>query len=181
MSKPLPGSAVTTPRCKQTKSAATNAMLLSVSFYVIFTTLPATVVYVLYAVFPEGPYLDPSTCRPVDMALDATWRRHVIYQLVTKIVNELCLSHYACNFIVFAVTGLEFRRELVRVLCRRRDDRRASENGATEYTLTAVTPGGHGGPSSSSPPAAGGRARIHSDSRQRDQELRAFVQQPPHS
>ena len=48
----------------QSKSAATNAMLLSVSFYVIFTTLPATVVYVLSVMFPEGLRVD-ADCRPV--------------------------------------------------------------------------------------------------------------------
>ena len=168
MSKPLPGSAVSAPRCKQSKSAATNAMLLSVSFYVIFTTLPATVVYVLYAVFPEGERVDTTTCLPVDLAGDVTWQRYVVYQLVQKIVYELCLSHYACNFVMFCVTGLEFRRELRRMLgCpgAGRDDRRPSENGAgTEYTLTTVPP-----------TAAPARTAHRRTSQERSDELRSFV------
>ena len=41
---------------RQTGAAATNAMLLSVSFYVIATVLPATIVYTLAVTFPEGSY-----------------------------------------------------------------------------------------------------------------------------
>jgi len=144
MSNATVESALSSSRFKPSKSAATNAMLLSVSFYVIFTTLPATVVYVLSAVFPEGAHLD-AACNPVDMAGDPTWRRYVVFFTVQKIVNEICLSHYACNFFMFAVTGLEFRRELCRVLgCRSAVSRRSSSyyynetNGATEYTLTNV-------------------------------------------
>jgi len=139
MSKPVAGSPVSLTRYKSSKSAATNAMLLSVSFYVIFTTLPATVVYLLYNVFPDGQYLD-AACQPVDMARDPTWRRYVVYFTVRKVVEEICLSHYACNFFLFVITGLEFRRELCRwVRCC--DSQRSSsqqENGATELSLTTV-------------------------------------------
>ena len=128
-------------RFKPTKSAATNAMLLSVSFYVIFTTLPATLVYVLSAQFPEGDHFD-AACQLVDMANDRTWRRFVVFFTVSKVVNEICLSHYACNCFLFAITGLEFRRELCRTLrCRSEQSQRSSannENGDTEYTMTTV-------------------------------------------
>jgi len=123
-------------RAKSSKSAATNAMLLSVSFYVIFTTLPATVVYLLYNVFPDGQYFD-ADCQPVDMAHDRTWRRYVVYFTVRKVVEEICLSHYACNFFLFVITGLEFRREL----CRWAHSPISStyrENGATELSLTTA-------------------------------------------
>jgi len=122
-------------------------MLLSVSFYVIFSTLPATLVYVLMSMFPEGEYFDLA-CQPVDMSADPTWRQYVVYITVQKIVNEICLSHYACNFFLFAITGMEFRRELCRVLgcdvgqVRGRDSSFA-ENG-TEYSMsTAVRPPAH--------------------------------------
>jgi len=140
MSNPVVESAISSTRLKPSRSAATNAMLLSVSFYVIFTTLPATIVYVLSTVFDEGEFLDAS-CHPVDMASDPVWRRYVAYFTVRKIVDEVCLSHYACNFFMFVITGFEFRRELCRWLgCRAVPSEASSynENGATEYTLTTV-------------------------------------------
>jgi len=97
---------------KASKSTATNAMLLSVSFYVIFTTLPATLVYVLHTTFPEG-----NACLP-DIATDPTWRSYANYTIVRKMVDEVCLSHYACNFFLFVITGLEFRLELCRTFRR---------------------------------------------------------------
>ena len=100
---------------KPSKSAATNAMLLSVSFYVIFTMLPASLVYVMVPMFPKGDYFRPA-CHPVDMSSDPTWRRHVVYLTARKIVEEICLTHYACNFFFFAITGIQFRRELCRML-----------------------------------------------------------------
>jgi len=82
-------------------------------------------------------------------------------------VQQICLSHYACNFFVFAVTGLEFRRELRRTLCcRRSHDRTSSLNGAvaaTEYSLTTVQPR----------PDERGSVRTPSD------ELQTFVPEHP--
>jgi len=46
-------------------------MLLSVSFYVTATTLPATLVYVLETEFPEGDL----TMSDLDIARDPTWTR----------------------------------------------------------------------------------------------------------
>jgi len=88
MSNPEVESAMSSTRFKPSKSAATNAMLLSVSFYVIFTTLPATVVYVLSTVFVEGQQFDVD-CHPINMAADPTWRRYVVYFTVRKIVDEV--------------------------------------------------------------------------------------------
>lgn len=141
ISNPAVESAMTTSRFKPSKSAATNAMLLSVSFYVIFSTLPATLVYVLMTMFPEGEYFD-AACRPLDLAVDVTWHRYVVYSTVQKIVNETCLSHYACNFFLFTLTGPEFRRELCRAVFRCGQSRNrgatVAENGATEYSMTAA-------------------------------------------
>ena len=39
------------------------------------------------------------------MASDRTWRRHVVYFIVRKVVDEICISHYACNFLIFFATG----------------------------------------------------------------------------
>ena len=39
------------------------------------------------------------------MASDRTWRRYVVYFIVRKVVDEVCISHYACNFLIFFATG----------------------------------------------------------------------------
>ena len=92
--------------------AATTVMLLSVSFYVIATTLPATLVYVLVGQFPEGdPFISDDRIRS-----DPVWTRYIGYILSRKIVEEICLSHYACNFILYVLTGKHFRSALVRLL-----------------------------------------------------------------
>lgn len=115
--------------CGGTKNAATNAMLLTVSFYVIFTTLPATLVYVLANAFPEFPPTFHGACAdgvtttqlmPTGGIKDpevVRWHRYVVFDTVRKVVNEFCLSHYACNFFFYVVTGREFRLTLRR-LCR---------------------------------------------------------------
>ena len=100
-----------------TSSTATNVMLLSVSFYVIFTTLPATLVYVLSSAFPEGCV----SMTDEQIAQDSVWQQHFVYFTVRKIVDEICVSHYACNFFLFALTGREFRRSVRALLvCQRK-------------------------------------------------------------
>lgn len=97
--------------------AATNAMLLLVSFYVIFTTLPATIVYVLAIAFPAGDLTTFTSLRQV--ASDPMWRRYIIYISLKKVIDEICLSHYACNIFLFAATGIKFRCLVKRILlCR---------------------------------------------------------------
>lgn len=113
MSNGVVEAAMTKGHHKASKSAATNAMLLSVSFYVIFTTLPATLGYVLSTVFPEP---DQGLLGCTDVITDPQWHRHIVYHTIRKIVDEICMSHYACNFFLFFITGLEFRLELRRTL-----------------------------------------------------------------
>jgi len=90
-------------------------MLLAVSFYLIFTTLPVTVCYALSLNFPEG---DAATMDPQARAADPLWRRYVVYSSVRTVVEEIGLSHYACNFYIYLLTGSVFRRQLRRLLCR---------------------------------------------------------------
>jgi len=109
-------------------------MLLSVSFYVIATTLPATLVYVLEPEFPEGDM----TLNDVEIATDATWRRFLGYILSRKVVEEICLSHYACNIVLYLVTGAHFRRALLELFgCRKR---RQYSTEYSEITVKATTP-----------------------------------------
>lgn len=96
--------------------SATTVMLLAVSFYLIATTLPVTVVYAVYFSFPTG---DPSA----DVTSDVTWQRHLTYWTARTVVQEIGMSHYAGNFLIYVATGKIFRSELRRLLgarCRRR-------------------------------------------------------------
>lgn len=93
-------------------TSATTVMLLSVSFYVIITTLPATLVYVLMLDFPEGDHRLSND----QIRVDPVWNRNLSYMLGRKIVDEICLSHYACNFILYVITGAHFRRSLLELL-----------------------------------------------------------------
>jgi len=69
-------------------AAATTAMLLTVSFYVIATTLPATVVYVLEESFPQGSvYLSDA-----EIAVDHCWQRFFRYFTVRRIIEEVRAS-----------------------------------------------------------------------------------------
>ena len=82
---------------------ATTVMLLSVSFYVIFTTLPATIVYALN--IEEGNvYLGDEQIKQ-----DPVWDNYLVYLTTRKIIEEICLSHYACNFFLYLITGVHFR------------------------------------------------------------------------
>jgi len=88
-------------------------MLLVVSFYLIFTTLPVTVCYALSLSFPMG---EPTLTEDA-RAADPVWRRFVIYLSVRTVVEEIGLSHYACNFYIYLLTGRVFRRQLRRLVC----------------------------------------------------------------
>jgi hypothetical protein len=94
------------------RTAATTVMLMAVSFYLIVATLPVTLCYVLHLSFPEGNLaLD-------DEAIwsDSTWQAHFDYWNVRTIIQELSMSHYACNFYIYLATGKLFRQEL-RAFC----------------------------------------------------------------
>ena len=93
-------------------SAASTVMLLSVSFYVILTTLPATLVYALYQRFPEGNTHLPDQ----DIRENPQWNSYFTYMTYRKFVEEICLSHYACNFFLYVITGPQFRKSLM-TLC----------------------------------------------------------------
>ena len=90
------------------KSSAATVTLLAVSFFLIFTTLPVTVLYSMYFNFPEGK----AEMTDEEIRRDATWQRHFTFFMVRTIIQELGMSHYACNFFIYVLTGKLFRREL---------------------------------------------------------------------
>lgn len=88
-------------------NAASTTTLLCVSFYFIFTLLPATIVYAVQTSVPQG---DPSL--PVHAwSEDQVWRNYFTYLTIRKLVEEICLSNYATYFIIYYATGVYFRRE----------------------------------------------------------------------
>lgn len=69
-------------------AAATTAMLLSVSFYVIVTTLPATLVYVLEEKFTHRSY----DMTDEQIRNDDRWQRYFQYITVRKVIEEVSAS-----------------------------------------------------------------------------------------
>lgn len=105
--------------------SATTVMLLAVSFYLIAMTLPVTVVYAVYFSFPEGGSV-------ADIATDATWQNHLTYWTIRAVVQEIGMSHYAGNIIIYVATGKIFRSELRR-LCAARC-RSSAKTGSPRYS-----------------------------------------------
>ena len=97
------------------RHSAATVTLLAVSFYLIATTLPVTICYVLYLGFPEG---DPTLTDP-QRQTDPTWSRFYVYSSVRAVAEELGMSHYACNFYIYLSTSSVFRRQLARTLTAR--------------------------------------------------------------
>ncbi|KAI0210569.1 hypothetical protein LSAT2_004656, partial [Lamellibrachia satsuma] len=97
-------------RHKKGGTSATTAMLLAVSFYLIFTTLPVTVCYTLYYNFPEGD----QTLSDSAIDADPTWQNYFTYWLTRAVIQEIGMSHYACNFIIYLLKGKVFREEVRR-------------------------------------------------------------------
>ena len=50
---------------------------------------------------------------------DATWQNHLTYWTIRAVVQEIGMSHYAGNIIIYVATGKIFRSELWRLLTAR--------------------------------------------------------------
>ncbi|XP_074649614.1 nematocin receptor 2-like [Tubulanus polymorphus] len=91
------------------KGAASTIMLLTVSFYLIITVLPATVVYLLETTISEGNH----NMTDDQIRNDPSWQSYIFYITSRKIVEEFALSHYACNIFLYLATGPQFRKAVV--------------------------------------------------------------------
>lgn len=96
-------------------SSATTFMLLVVSFYLIFTTLPVTVCYAINLNFPEGNQFMTDE----EINSDPVWQRHLNFWTVRRLLENFGMSHYACNFYLYLLTGKVFRREFRRIFLHR--------------------------------------------------------------
>uniref|UniRef100_A0A2C9KQY2 G-protein coupled receptors family 1 profile domain-containing protein n=1 Tax=Biomphalaria glabrata TaxID=6526 RepID=A0A2C9KQY2_BIOGL len=86
--------------------------LLAVSFYLILTQISATVVGLLHQAFPFGdPFMSDE-----DIRKDQTWSRFFTFQDVRKVVEVICLSHYAIYFFIYCATGKHFQKEVLYLL-----------------------------------------------------------------
>ena len=112
---------------------ATTIMLLAVSFYLIFTTLPVTIVYAIYFSYQPGDaYLTDEQIRA-----DATWQQYLTYVFARQVVQEIGMSHFAANFYIYCITGKIFRRELKKIFlrCLCKTDRVSGFDYDTNYSL----------------------------------------------
>ncbi|KAL8570816.1 hypothetical protein ACOMHN_006965 [Nucella lapillus] len=96
-------------RSEGSSTTASTLTLLSVSFYLIITQLTATIVNTLQMVYPPG---DP-LLTDAQIIEDDTWHAFFTYLDTRKILEAVCVSHYACYFFVYCLTGKHFRREVV--------------------------------------------------------------------
>ncbi|PVD19316.1 hypothetical protein C0Q70_19803 [Pomacea canaliculata] len=84
------------------QNQASTSTLLYVSFYLICTWLPATLVYSLEREFPmQHP-------------------NHYTYYTVRKICEEVTISNSACYFFIYYVTGKALQRQCQAVAVSRR-------------------------------------------------------------
>lgn len=109
------------------RTSATTIMLLSVSFYLIFTVLPVTVTVSLFTKFPQGD----TTLSEAEMRSNPVWQRYFSYVFAKTIISEIGLTHFVCNFYIYLITGKQFRKELEKlvmsVLCSKLSAHRPSE------------------------------------------------------
>lgn len=90
-------------------NTASTLTLLAVSFYLIITQVSATVAACLQQAFPLGT----PTMTDEEIREDKTWSSLFTYMEARRIIEVVCLSHYACYFLIYCLTGKHFRKEVV--------------------------------------------------------------------
>ena len=90
---------------------STTVTLLWVSFYLILTTLPVTLMFAMQTKFTLGPPMSLEA-----MSDDPQWTTFFAYQLARTIIKEIGLSHYACNVFIYCFTCKKFRFRLFKLL-----------------------------------------------------------------
>ena len=115
------GPAVTTSGGSGQNQASTMT-LLTVSFYLICTWVPATLVYSLEREFPFGDKMPPEEAE--------VWKRHFTYYTVRKCVEEVTLSNSACYFFIYYLTGKHFRDRFKAMMLPKRCAARNQSNGS---------------------------------------------------
>ncbi|GFO37801.1 orphan G-protein coupled receptor 50 [Plakobranchus ocellatus] len=93
------------------RCTSTTATLVGISFYLILSKLPVTIVFSIQSSIRFG---EPMSLQ--DMAHDPTWQNYLTYITVRKIIEELGISHHACNVFIYAGSSKQFRAHAKLVL-----------------------------------------------------------------
>ncbi|KAH3840348.1 hypothetical protein DPMN_113795 [Dreissena polymorpha] len=78
--------------------------LLSVSFYLICTLLPATIVFTIQSSIPYGNSMTPAH----KWVNDESWALYLTYYHIRRIIEEICMSNYACYVFIYYATSTFF-------------------------------------------------------------------------
>ena len=105
---------------EQANFQAVTLMLVILSFYLILCTLPVGIVFVV-----QMRYTDiPDEITDEEILKNSAWQQYLRYLTAKEIIDFLCSSHYACNFIIYVLTGNSFRQHLKDILlCRQQQSR----------------------------------------------------------
>ena len=95
-----------------TKLAPSTFTLVCISFYRIFTTLPAAILYPLQFTYDYGDL----SMSPLRMSEDPQWQRYFTWVKLKKIIDEIGMSQYSCNIFIYLLTARHFRYEFFRML-----------------------------------------------------------------
>lgn len=91
---------------------STTIMLLTVSFYQIFTTLPSGAVYVSQFFISGGDEFMSDE----EIEKDPKWRTLFQHQTIKEFVDLFSLTHYCFNVLIYLLTGRQFRKYLLQIL-----------------------------------------------------------------
>jgi hypothetical protein len=119
------------------QNQASTMMLLTVSFYLICTWLPATIVYSLEREFPFSDFSMDG-----QIIMNHAWERHFTYITIRKCVEEVTLSNSACYFFIYCLTGKYFRDRFKSLVCPKGCLRTSMSNG-TDYAMSTAVNGRH--------------------------------------
>ncbi|XP_050401706.1 galanin receptor type 1 [Patella vulgata] len=93
-------------------TTASTVTLLAVSFYLIVTQIASTILNCMQYVFTHGSiHLTDEEVRE-----DPEWSSMFTFMTIRKIIDTICLSHYACYVFIYAFTGKHFRKEILYIL-----------------------------------------------------------------
>ncbi|EUB64704.1 FMRFamide receptor [Echinococcus granulosus] len=105
---------------EQANFQAVTIMLVILSFYLILCTLPVGIVFVVQMRFTDIP----DNITDEEILANPAWQQYLRFLTAKEIIDFLCSSHYACNFIIYVLTGKSFRQHLKDILlCRHQQTR----------------------------------------------------------
>ncbi|ESO87568.1 hypothetical protein LOTGIDRAFT_166448 [Lottia gigantea] len=89
------------------RCTTTTITLLWISFYLIFTKLPVTIMFTIQTKILLGGVMSLD-----EMSRDPTWQNYFSYFIARKVIEEIAISHHACNIFIYFTTSGPFRKHL---------------------------------------------------------------------